>query len=172
MLMVLPSLLLAIGIIGYPILDLAWTSMQEVSRFGKLQGFVGWENFGEVFGDPLFLRQQRGMLPTARAEALAGPLRKLLSEAGALLTPLAFDPATAQGTLRIAATDYAQAAVVLPLLAILRDQAPGLRIAVQPVAHVAAFSIGVARLRTAVCREVEVDQQQYRPLQYPLISSL
>ena len=87
----------------------------------------------EVFGDPLFLRQQRGMLPTARAEALAGPLRKLLSEAGALLTPLAFDPATAQGTLRIAATDYAQAAVVLPLLAILRDQAPGLRIAVQPV---------------------------------------
>lgn len=54
LLMVLPSLVLAIGIIGYPILDLAWTSMQEVSRFGKLQGFVGWENFGEVFGDPLF----------------------------------------------------------------------------------------------------------------------
>lgn len=55
MLMVLPSLLLAAGIIGYPILDLAWTSMQEVSRFGKLQGFVGWENFAEVFGDPLFV---------------------------------------------------------------------------------------------------------------------
>ena len=39
MLMVLPSLLLATGIIGYPILDLAWTSMQEVSRFGKLQSY-------------------------------------------------------------------------------------------------------------------------------------
>ena len=54
MLMIVPSLLLAVLIIGYPILDLAWTSSQEVSRFGKLIGFIGWENFAEVFGDPLF----------------------------------------------------------------------------------------------------------------------
>ncbi len=54
MLMILPSLLLAVLIIGYPILDLAWTSSQEVSRFGKLIGFIGWENFAEVFGDLLF----------------------------------------------------------------------------------------------------------------------
>lgn len=54
MLMILPSLLLAVLIIGYPILDLAWTSSQEVSRFGKLIGFIGWKNFVEVFGDPLF----------------------------------------------------------------------------------------------------------------------
>jgi multiple sugar transport system permease protein len=54
MLMIVPSLLLALLIIGYPILDLAWTSSQEVSRFGKLIGFIGWENFAEVFGDPLF----------------------------------------------------------------------------------------------------------------------
>ncbi len=54
MLMILPSLLLAVLIIGYPILDLAWTSSQEVSRFGKLIGFIGWANFAEVFADPLF----------------------------------------------------------------------------------------------------------------------
>lgn len=54
MLMILPSLLLAVLIIGYPILDLAWTSSQEVSRFGKLIGFIGWGNFAEVFADPLF----------------------------------------------------------------------------------------------------------------------
>ena len=54
LLMIVPSLLLAVGIIGYPILDLAWTSSQEVSRFGKLTGFVGGENFSEVFADPLF----------------------------------------------------------------------------------------------------------------------
>lgn len=54
MLMILPSLLLAVLIIGYPILDLAWTSSQEVSRFGKLIGFIGWDNFAEVFADPLF----------------------------------------------------------------------------------------------------------------------
>ncbi len=54
MMMILPSLALAIGIIGYPILDLAFTATQEVSRFGQLRGFVGWDNFAEVFGDPLF----------------------------------------------------------------------------------------------------------------------
>lgn len=52
--MILPGLVLAITIIGYPIFDLAWTSMHEVSRFGQIRGFNGTENFAEVFADPLF----------------------------------------------------------------------------------------------------------------------
>ncbi len=52
--MIIPSLVLAVVIIGYPIIDLAWTSVQEVSRFGQLRGFNGWSNYAEVFGDPLF----------------------------------------------------------------------------------------------------------------------
>lgn len=54
LMMILPGLVLAIAIIGYPIIDLAWTSMQDVSRFGKLTGFNGGANFAEVFADPLF----------------------------------------------------------------------------------------------------------------------
>ena len=54
LLMILPSLALAMFIIGYPIIDLAWTSLQEVSRFGQLRGFAGVENFAAVFGDQLF----------------------------------------------------------------------------------------------------------------------
>lgn len=53
-LMILPSLILAILVIGYPIVDLAYTSMQEVSRFGQLRGFIGFDNYAEVFSDPLF----------------------------------------------------------------------------------------------------------------------
>lgn len=53
-LMILPGLLLAITIIGYPIIDLAWTSTQEVSRFGQMRGFIGTANYAEVFADPLF----------------------------------------------------------------------------------------------------------------------
>lgn len=87
----------------------------------------------DVFNDPLFLRTQRGILPTPRAEALAAPVKRMLTEIETLLQPAAFDPATVQATVRIAATDYAQTAVILPLLRILRTQAPGLRIAVQPV---------------------------------------
>lgn len=54
LMMILPGLVLAVAIIGYPIVDLAWTSMQDVSRFGKLTGFNGGANYAEVFGDPLF----------------------------------------------------------------------------------------------------------------------
>ncbi|PHQ95488.1 MAG: ABC transporter permease [Marinosulfonomonas sp.] len=53
-LMILPSLILAMFVIGYPIVDLAYTSMQEVSRFGQLRGFIGFDNYAEVFSDPLF----------------------------------------------------------------------------------------------------------------------
>jgi multiple sugar transport system permease protein len=52
--MIVPSLLLAVAIIGWPIIDLAFTSTQEVSRFGRLTGFAGAENFANVFADPLF----------------------------------------------------------------------------------------------------------------------
>jgi multiple sugar transport system permease protein len=54
LLMIVPSLLLAVAIIGWPIIDLAFTSTQEVSRFGRLTGFAGWDNFAAVFEDPLF----------------------------------------------------------------------------------------------------------------------
>lgn len=53
-LMILPGLLLAVTIIGYPIFDLGYTSVHEVTRFGKLSGFNGFANYTEVFSDPLF----------------------------------------------------------------------------------------------------------------------
>ena len=53
-LMILPSLVLAILIIGYPVADLAWTSLHEVSRFGQTRGFDGLANYADVLGDPLF----------------------------------------------------------------------------------------------------------------------
>ncbi len=87
----------------------------------------------EAFGDPLFVRASRGVVPTARAEALAPAVRQLLQDVASLLQPPGFDPATATGTLTVAATDYALRAVVLPWMAALRAQAPGLRVAVQPI---------------------------------------
>ena len=89
----------------------------------------------ESFDDPLFVRTQRGIAPTLRAQALAGPLKELLCNAEALLRPQGFDPATAHMTLRIAATDYALQAVVLPFLAVLRQRAPGVCVAVVPAQH-------------------------------------
>lgn len=87
----------------------------------------------EAFDDPLFVRSSRGVVPTARAEALAPTVRQVLLEVAAMLQPLHFDPATAALTLTVAATDYALRAVVLPWLGALRRMAPQVRVVVQPI---------------------------------------
>ncbi|MBS1231100.1 MAG: transcriptional regulator, LysR family [Proteobacteria bacterium] len=87
----------------------------------------------ECFDDPLFVRAQRGIVPTLRALELAGPVKQLLGDAEAMLKPPVFDPATASMTLTIASTDFALRAVVVPFLSALRERAPGIRIAVLPV---------------------------------------
>ena len=60
----------------------------------------------EAFDDPLFVRAQRGLRPTARAEALRQPLARLLQELGALLAPPEFSPADSQRRFQLATTDY------------------------------------------------------------------
>ncbi|MCB8881928.1 LysR family transcriptional regulator [Acidisoma cellulosilytica] len=87
----------------------------------------------ESFGDPLFVRTPHGILPTLRAAQLAGPLKQILGDVDSLLLPAGFDPLTAAFTLSIAATDYAQQAVVVPFLAALRRRAPAIRVAIRPV---------------------------------------
>jgi len=87
----------------------------------------------DSFDDPLFVRTQRGIVPTLRAVELAGPLKQILGDIEALLQPVAFDPATAEFTVTIAATDYALQAVIVPFLAKLRRRAPGIRVAIRPV---------------------------------------
>lgn len=87
----------------------------------------------ELFRDPLLLPAARGMTPTARAIELQGPLREMLATLGSLVAERQpFDPATATGTFRIAATDSIQAVVCVPLIARLRSLAPGIRVALFP----------------------------------------
>lgn len=87
----------------------------------------------ESFDDPLFTRTQRGIVPTRRALDMAGPLKQVLTEIGALVQPRAFDPSAATSTFCIAATDYALRAVAVPFLAALKQQAPQIRVAFVPI---------------------------------------
>ena len=84
----------------------------------------------DYFDDPLFVRSQRGMVPTERAMTLAGPIKQVLADINLLLQPIHFDPQTSKMTYTIAATDYALKAVIVPLMAELKKQAPGIRVAV------------------------------------------
>ncbi|MFC4274341.1 LysR family transcriptional regulator [Achromobacter aloeverae] len=89
----------------------------------------------EVFDDPLLLPGPRGMRPTARALALREPLREALRVlAGTIAPPASFEPVQASVTWRIAATDYSETTVLLPLLADLRTAAPQSRVAVLELA--------------------------------------
>jgi DNA-binding transcriptional LysR family regulator len=87
----------------------------------------------ETFDDSLFTRVQRGIVPTQRALELAQPVKQVLSEIGTLLQPQGFEPATAQLTLTIAATDYALRAIAVPFLSALKRLAPHIRVALVPV---------------------------------------
>jgi DNA-binding transcriptional LysR family regulator len=90
----------------------------------------------QIFADPLFIPGPGGLSPTTKAHALVQPLRSVLAEMTQLLQPRRrFDPADAAVTWQIAAADYAQYAILLPLLARLRRDAPGMRLAIREASH-------------------------------------
>lgn len=93
----------------------------------------------DIFGDELFLRRPHGMEPTATALALEAPVAQAVEVLrGALGAARSFDPAAAQGVLRLAALDAEQANLIPPLSALLAAEAPGLRLSVLPLGRAAA----------------------------------
>src|SRR5687767_2265030 len=90
----------------------------------------------EVFSDPLLSPAPGGMLPTTRAQALLPAVRSALDEIRRLVGQSApFDPQTAQVTWQIAAADYAEYAIMLPLLSNIRRMAPGIRVSLRHASH-------------------------------------
>ena len=87
----------------------------------------------DYFDDPLFVRTSHGMVPTMRANELSTPVKQILTDIAILLKPKKFDPVTVELTYTIVATDYALKAVVVPLMAELKQRAPYIKIAVRPV---------------------------------------
>ncbi len=82
----------------------------------------------ELFADPLLVRSSQGMVLTPRAEQLIEPLRQTLAEIDRMLHPPDFDPQLAQGTLRLAATDYATTVLLPAVLKRLSVEAPHLNL--------------------------------------------
>ncbi|MDN5796410.1 MAG: LysR family transcriptional regulator [Intrasporangium sp.] len=87
----------------------------------------------KLFGDPLFVREGRGLVATPLAESLAQPVRDLLTHAEAVLSRGSiFDPTTAQRTFSVIANDYLTMTFLHPLLARLAVEAPGIRLHIFP----------------------------------------
>ncbi len=80
----------------------------------------------DLFGDPLFVRHPRGIEATPRARELAPAVAAALAQIRDVLRPVeAFDPAIWQRVFRVSSHDYGLAAVIAPLMAVLRAEAPG-----------------------------------------------
>ncbi|HZR81603.1 MAG TPA: LysR substrate-binding domain-containing protein [Candidatus Binatia bacterium] len=103
------------------------SATRAAARLGVTQSAVSrmLARLRATFRDPLFVRTARGLTPTRRALALAGPLRQAVGELQRLVAEEApFEPALAERSFRIAAVDYAQVVLLAPLLARLAREAP------------------------------------------------
>ncbi|MEQ5775398.1 LysR family transcriptional regulator [Thalassospira sp. NFXS8] len=84
----------------------------------------------DLLGDPLLLPSQRGMIPTERALDLQAPLHDAIEAVRSVIAETSpFDPTQIEATIAIAASDYVQYSVLIPLAQIIRAEAPGIRIA-------------------------------------------
>jgi DNA-binding transcriptional LysR family regulator len=84
-----------------------------------------------LLGDPLFVKTPRGLEPTERCEALAGPVASALADLRDALGDEDFAPATSDRVFRVGAVD-AVIAVVMPLVASrLQRDAPNVQLDVR-----------------------------------------
>lgn len=87
-----------------------------------------------LLNDPLFLRTPKGVVPTARATELAGPIAEVLARVRSVIATAApFDPATSTRRFAIGAPDGISAVVLHPLLVTLGRVAPRIDISVRQI---------------------------------------
>jgi len=85
-----------------------------------------------VTGDALFVKSGRGIVATARAEALGARARELLRDLERFARLEGFSPARWHSTFTIAANDFQRDLLLPALAARLRAQAPGLALRIVP----------------------------------------
>jgi DNA-binding transcriptional LysR family regulator len=87
-----------------------------------------------MLNDPLFLRTPKGVVPTARATELAGPIAEVLARVRSVMATAApFDPSTSTRRFAIGAPDGISAVVLRPLLVALSRAAPRIDISVRQI---------------------------------------
>ncbi len=82
----------------------------------------------QLFDDPLFTRASHGMQPTPRALELHSDLEPLLRNIQQLVSQHSFDPASYQGQITIALSEYIGIGLLPRLMARLQHRAPGLTV--------------------------------------------
>jgi DNA-binding transcriptional LysR family regulator len=88
----------------------------------------------ELAGDPILVRSGAGMVPTDAGLRMLEPSASILRAAGMLFSDArGFEPATAQTTFRLAASDYLDPLFLPQLVAQIKTQAPRCAIEIHPL---------------------------------------
>ena len=105
----------------------------------------------EVVGDELFVRTAKGMVPTARATAMADELRGALRRIEATLGVEPFDPLQSTRRFTIAANDHLTVVLVAELSRLMVVEAPHIDIVIRPSTRIdLAEQIDVGRIDLAL----------------------
>lgn len=121
------------------------------ARLGVTQSAVSHllDKLRAITGDPLFVKRGRGIVPTARAEALAEPAREMLRQMQRFAQGAAFDPSGWEAELGIAANDFQRDLLLPALAARLRSAAPHVTLRIVP-----SGAPGADLLRSDACQLV------------------
>ncbi len=104
-----------------------------------------------VVGDDLFVRTPGGMMPTARANAMARDLTDSLNRISATLGLDPFDPATSTRQFVLAANDHLASVVIPHVTRLMTVEAPGIRLVVRPATRLdLAEQLDVGRIELAM----------------------
>ena len=83
-----------------------------------------------LFDDPIFIRSQRGVTPTVRAESMVDQVRDIIERMESLGADPVFDPTAETRHYSIVARDFSQVVVIAPFVSILESRFPHISIAV------------------------------------------
>lgn len=110
------------------------------------------------FDDPLFVRAQRGVAPTAKAQSMAKEVRALLDQLDALGSENEFDPKVQARHFSIAARDLGQRVVLAPFTKLLHEKFPKVRLSM----HLMSIEEAVDRMARATI-DAAVMSLRYAP---------
>lgn len=82
------------------------------------------ERLRRLLSDPLFIKSGRSLMPSAKMEAMIGPIGDVLEGLAQVANPLPFDAAQCEREFVLMANDYEHDLFVPPLFKAMREQAP------------------------------------------------